>query len=97
MADVFSQRSDNGDIIAMLRRADRSDGSQTIEISDNSPDTSRIVLSRQDARELAEAILASCNASDPAANGEAAARGGHIHLRPEIVNGRLAAAMTQGL
>lgn len=97
MADVFSQRSANGDVVAMARREDRPGGASFLEIDGGGPDVAGIALSREDARHLGKALIAWADANDPEATGEAAARGGYIHLRPEIVNGRLAAAMTRGL
>ena len=96
MADVFSQRSENGGIVAMLRHEERPDGSRSIEIECGAPDVAVMILSREDARRLGEALIAGSYAADPEATGEAAARGGYIHLRPEIVDRRLGAAMTMG-
>lgn len=97
MADVFSQRSANGDVVAMARREDRPGGASFLEIDGGGPDIASMSFGREEARQLGKALIAWADANDPEANGEAAARGGYIHLRPEIVNDRLAAAMTRGL
>ncbi len=97
MADVVLQRSSTGAVIGMLRHETLPDGSHSVEIDCGGPDTAGIVMDREDARRLGVALLAGYLAAEPGANGEAAARGGYIHLIPEIVNARLAAAMMQGL
>ena len=97
MAEVVLQRAANGATVAMLRHEQRPDGLHSIEIDCGGPDTAGIVMDREDARRLGVALLASYLAAEPTANGEAAARGGYIHLRPEVVDRRLGAAMTRGL
>ena len=97
MADVFSQRSENGDVVAMARREDRPGGASFVEIDGGGPDVAGTVFSRDEARQFGKKLIAWADVNDPEATGEAAARGGYIHLRPEILDRRFAAAMTRGL
>lgn len=96
MADVYSQRSPQGDVTAMLRREDRPAGAQALEIDDGGPNTAQLVLSREDALALGEALVAAALAADPANAAEASAWGRHIHLHPEVVNRRISAAIQSG-